>query len=244
MTRVPANVLKARGVPFRFHSLETTDTGDLAVPYRRKVNESSDDLVPVMEDHWLSFTNSVLADLEDDEIGWGSHDAWQDALRSHPFRTINATVALLLQLWVPGVATPSGSPIPDVRRAGVMIPDGTFAAISTCIGAAFAISMGTPPEEAGKLLQRGLAKADSVSRDIAERMRRSLAEINDEELEEDPDTQRDTRVGSVTWPEPNEPVTWQEPAGDTPTSPSVTSDFSPERPRGSSSADLSMSSGV
>lgn len=224
MTRVSANVLKARGVPFEFHALDATDdTGDLVVPYQRKVTGDPDSPVTVMETRWLSFTNSVLADLEDDEIGWGSHDAWQDALKSHPFRTVNATVALLLQLWVPGKTTPGGAPVPDVRRAGVMLPDGTFAAISTCIGAAFAISMGTPPEEAGKLLARGLAKADSVSREIAEKMRQSLADINPD----DPETAPVEPDGHVT-----------------PTNPSVTWGSSPEPPNGSSWGVPSMSSGV
>jgi hypothetical protein len=140
--RIPtAAVLKSRGVPLRVHRLVTDeDTGAPAVPYARLMD----------------------GDVESDDIGWGSLDAWEDALQKQPTQALVRTLALALEVFVPGKATAAGSPVPDLRRMGKMMLDGETDEYATVVGAAFAISQGISPEHAGAILKQGVKNAREV----------------------------------------------------------------------------------
>jgi hypothetical protein len=162
--RIPtAAVLKSRGVPLRVHRLVTDeDTGAPAVPYARLMDGDAEDASPLYEERWLQFTNSVLVDMESDDIGWGSLDAWEDALQKQPTQALVRTLALALEVFVPGQATAAGSPVPDLRRMGKMMLDGETDEYATVVGAAFAISQGISPEHAGAILKQGVKNAREV----------------------------------------------------------------------------------
>lgn len=182
MRHVSPNVLKNRGVPIMIHVPETGPDGELLLPYRRKMTGEGDNAEPVMQEVWIQFTNAVLADIEDPEVGWPEKDgaaagmeAWQAAMAASPWTAISKTLAICLQLWVPGVASPNGGPIPNTRLAGTLIPDGQQAELSAAVGAAFAMALGSSPDSAGKLLAQGMAQAKDLGDKIAE----SLAEVVD-----------------------------------------------------------------
>lgn len=205
MRAVTANVLKNRGVPLMLHVLETDAAGDAVVPYKRAFTGDGDDATPVMQEVWVQFTNSTLADIEDPEVGWGptidddgnliaaGMPSWQKDLRKRPWQAVSKTIAIVLQLWVPGRSTPSGGPVPNVRMAGMMIPEGTQAEMSSAIGAAFSIAMGAAPDTAGKLLAQGMKEAT----DLGQKLRETMDETVDQFT-----TPTGQPPGSTSSPEP------------------------------------------
>lgn len=153
----PVAVLKNRGVPITLHTFAEAVEGDRT--YVRAFDGEGEDAEPVLEHRFLQFTNAVLADLESDDVGFGSMDAWQDALGVRPFVTLTRTLAIALEWWVPGALTATGSPVPDLRRAGKAMLDGKTDDYSTIVGVAFALANGVAPERAVDLLKAGVKNA-------------------------------------------------------------------------------------
>lgn len=143
---VTAQILKNRGIPAKFHTL---DQNPATKRWVRKEDEARE---MVFETGYLQMTNSVLADIEDPFIGWGSLDAWQQALQDKPFMTLTATVALLRDWRM-------DDDRPDRRRAGAAMIDGGVTDYSVAVGTAFMIANGAPEDQVGKQLTNQLAEA-------------------------------------------------------------------------------------
>lgn len=146
-TSASPQVLKNRGIPAKFHAVEQSPTGR----WVRKFDEAGE---PQFENGYLQMTNSVLADIEDEEIGWGSLEAWQEGLQKKPFQTLTATVALLRD-WR------TGDDRPDRRRAGAAMIDGGVSDYSVAVGSAFMLANGAPEDRVGKQLTDNLTEATS-----------------------------------------------------------------------------------
>lgn len=158
--RVPGpQVLRNRGIPVKVHRLVLDGAGDPVRPYQREFDGTGENAELLTDEVWVQLTNAVLADFEDDEIGWGSLDNWQAALVETPYKALVRTFALALGYHVPGMSTPGGSPVPDLRRAGTLMLDGLTDDYATVIGAAFALANGVSPERVGELLRAGVRNA-------------------------------------------------------------------------------------
>lgn len=224
--RIPnAAVLKHRGVPIRLHALVTDETGAPASPYARKFEGDGEESQPVYEERWVQFTNAALVDMENPAVGWADLDGWEDALQKNPTTALVKTLAIVLGMWVPGLAGPSGDPVPDLRRAGTMLVDGEADTYATVIGAAFMLAQGISPERAGEVLRAGVRNAREVRPLIDSEVQKMLAE-------EQASVEAALRAAGV---------------GDagTPTSPSESQDSPgvPGTPVGSEPAETSTSSG-
>lgn len=172
---VPPAVLKHRGVPLRFHALVTGEDGNPVVPHARRFDGEDEDATPVYEERWLLLTSSVLVDLENPTIGWADLDAWEDALGTNVHTTIARTLALALEVWVPGEHAPDGSPVPDLRRVGKMMVDGMIDDYAAAIGAAFMLSQGIAPERAGEALRVQVKAAKDLRPLVDTELQRMLA---------------------------------------------------------------------
>lgn len=173
---VPPAVLKHRGVPLRFHVLAVGEDGAPVVPYARAYDGEGEDATPRYEDRWLQFSSSVLVDLENPAVGWADLDAWEDNLQARPVSTIVRTIALALEMWVPGAHTADGYPVPDLRRAGTMILDGEIDDYASAIGCAFMLSQGIAPERAGEALRVQVKAAKDLRPLVNTELQRMLAE--------------------------------------------------------------------
>lgn len=139
---VDATTLRNRGVPIQLHALSPEGPG--------WVRAYTDDADPVFAEVYLSFNNSVLADIEG---YWGDLDGWEEALEQQPRKALTETMAFALEYIT---VAPDGTAKPDTRRAGKAMIDGESATYSTAIGAAFMIAEGIPAEKAGEVLRAGL----------------------------------------------------------------------------------------
>jgi hypothetical protein len=172
---IPPAVLKHRGVPVRFHALVLGEDGAPVRPVARRFDGDGDSAEPVFEERWLQFTSSVLVDFENPSIGWADLDAWEDALGKSPVPSIVRTIALALELWVPGMSTPDGYPVPDLRRAGTMILDGELDDYAAAIGCAFMLSQGIAPERAGEAMRVQVKAARDLRPLVDTELQRMLA---------------------------------------------------------------------
>lgn len=143
--KLSPQVLKNRGVPVRVHVLEQDAAGRWARSYE------ADGQTPVTEQVWIQLTNDVLASIEEH---WGSLDEWQKASQTKPFLSIGATLAICFDWWKDST---SGEELPDGRRGGRAMLDGSLEVYTSAVGAAFMLANGIAPDRVGKALTDGLA---------------------------------------------------------------------------------------
>jgi hypothetical protein len=155
--------LKNRGVPVQVHEL--TPPLSAGAPWTRTFDANDE---PVLTQLWLQLTNSILADVEDDLLGWGSLDEWQKAMQAKPFQTIARTLALAFG-WVDAAGRP------DYRRAGLATIDGEAMGYSVAISSAFAIANGADPTKTSEQLLKQLARAAATRAEQEARMDEALA---------------------------------------------------------------------
>lgn len=158
----PPHVLKNRGVPVRVHALVVDDAGAPMVPYARRFEGDGEDSAPVFEERFIQFHNAALVDMENVHVGWADLDAWEDALAKSPTSALVRTFAIVFGAWVPGLAGPTGDPVPDLRRTGLMLIDGDADTYATAVGAAFMLAQGVSPTSAGEVLRAGVKNAKDV----------------------------------------------------------------------------------
>lgn len=198
--RVPTpQVLKHRGVPITVHALGETAEG--RATYERRFDGEGENASPVYEERWLQFTNSVLVDMENPAIGWADLEGWEDDLQKRPTVALVRTLALALEVWVPGKHTETGDPVPDLRRTGKMLLDGQTDEYATAVGAAFMLSQGISPERAGEALRAGVKNAAEVRPLIDAEVQKMLAK-EQETMEE---AFRALNVAADTPTSPSEP---------------------------------------
>lgn len=180
VTTPPIAVLKARGVPVKLHVLERNAEGR----WVRTFGEAGD---PVLEDRYVQMTNAVLADIESPLNGWGSADAWRDALQATPRDAMQRTLALCLDWW----AVTIGMEEPDSRRAGVAMLDAESDAYASAVGAAYMLANGVVPERVGEVMAAGIKSAAELRNrimgrlaDTAEAMTREAMEASKRALDE------------------------------------------------------------
>lgn len=180
MTGAPlpnAQVLKNRGVPVILHVLAGDDEpGGPARPYKRTFTSDDESAEPILCTRWVQFTNSVIADIEDTEMGWGDQDGWQDALSKQPFLTLCKTLAISFEWWVPEQVNATGGPVPDQRRAGKAMLDGQIDTYATALGGAYSLSQGVTPEQAGEIMRAGIKSAAELRPLIASEVEKMIAE--------------------------------------------------------------------
>lgn len=143
-------ILQNRGVPVKFYSIEQAEGG-------RWVRKYDDLGEAITEVKYLQMTNAVLSDIEDEVVGWGGMEGWQNALQSQPFRTLGKSMALLLGYWLP--ANGDGVSLPDIRRAGQAMIDGETSAYQVALLASFMLANGAPGDRVGKQLAEQLSAA-------------------------------------------------------------------------------------
>jgi hypothetical protein len=139
--------LKNRGVPVRVHQLAPPPAAGEG--WTRLFDGDGNPLVGEVN---LQITNAVLADFEDDLMGWGSLDGWQQGMQTKPFQTIAKTIALI-RGWN------DGNGRPDYRRAGLAMLDGEMGPYTVAVSAAFAIANGADPTKTSEQLLQQLAQA-------------------------------------------------------------------------------------
>lgn len=174
---VDATILRNRGIPIQLHALTEREGGG----YDRAFADGE----AQFDEVYLSFNNSVLADIEG---FFGDLDGWQDALDTQPRRALTQTMAFALEHITIG---PDGKSIPDTHRTGKAMIDGESAAYSTAIGAAYMIAEGIPPEKAGEVLAAGLKGIEEGKEEAGKLDVKALLMPDDEDQSADHDTPTD-----------------------------------------------------
>ena len=209
-------VLKNRGVPMTVHTVVRDADGR---PTSERAVDDAGEFIMEKSPRWIRFDNNILSDIEDENLGWGSVDKWEEALVAAPFGTVRATLAMC---W--GFDPTSKD---DLRVVGAICPDATEET-GTLIGAAYMLANGMDPVLVGEAIRQ--SEGELVTSNKAKQAR----------LAEALKAATTTEAQDVSPTSLSEPI----PTGDSPPGSGATPGTSGSEP-GSSSADVILtSSGV
>ncbi|MGV8972719.1 MAG: hypothetical protein ACOH10_10390 [Rhodoglobus sp.] len=214
-------VLKNRGVPMTVHTVVLNDDGQATdVRALDSANEYAMEPAP----RYIRFDNNILSDIEDTDLGWGSVDAWEEALIASPFKTVRATLALC---W--GFDPKSRD---DLRVVGAICPDATEE-VGTLIGAAYMLANGMDPQLVGEAIRQSEIELAVVATKTRVRMAEALAEATKVAAQE----ATKAAAALLTLPSEPTPTATEPPGGDDTHGTTGSAD-------GSSSDETSTSSGL